>query len=319
MELITNELSLHGQFPDVLSFRQALGRVMAMRIAAQRYGLVVSCSSTLLNRQPVRNFGMRQVLNKIPESQRRAVMLWLTRQGPFWDVDQMHSESEWFECRGYPISGTGLGEAAFRELSGVACGLVSFSPSEWQDSPIQFVWKCGNDEAEHVTGNIENWCNVSELESGLKHLAPKVGSWTQLEEVALRRFSAIMFSPTCFDGLTGVPFVKRSADQILDLLDVLDRLGRGFTQDGRRTSEAQGIYQDHFTGDQAWFSDSSNTEKNKFQNRLTFKDPRQPSRKSIFGWHGKERHSLIRLHFSWPIRHKESVAVVYVGPKLTKK
>ncbi len=262
---------------------------------------------------------MRQVLKKIPESERRSLMLWLTRQGPFWDVYPMHPTSEWFECRGYPITGTGLGEAAFRKVNGITCGVVSFIPSDWQDSPIQFIWRLGNDEAEQETGTIENWCTTSDLESSLKRLVPEIGSWTQLREVSTLRFPALMFSSTCFDGLTGVPFVKRSADQVLNLLEVLDRLARGFAEDGRRTTEAQEIYEDHFTGDQAWFSDSSRTEKNKFKKRLTFKDPRQPDCKSVFGWHGKERHSLIRLHFSWPILHKESVAIVYIGPKLTKK
>ena len=290
-----------------------------MRVVAQRHGVVVSCNSTLLNRQPVQEFDMRQVLGKIPESQRRAIMLWLTRQGPFWDVYQLHPESEWFECRGYPITGTGLGEAAFRQVRGITCGVVSFCPSEWQDSPIQFVWRRDSGPLELVTGAIQNWCTVSDLEFGLKGIAPVIESWTQLREVSTLRFPSLMFSETCFDGLTGLPFAKSSADQVLNLLDVLDRLARGFDDDGCRTSEAQEIYENHFTGDQAWFSDSSKTEKHKFKNKLTFKDPRQPRHKSIFGWHGKEKHSLIRLHFSWPIRHQESVAVVYIGPKLTKK
>lgn len=319
MELIVNELSLHGQFENVSSFVEALSQMMAMRRVAQRYGIVVSCNSTLLNRHAVWKSDMRQALKRISESQRRSVMLWITRQGPFWDVHRKHPESEWFECRGCLITGTGLGEAAFCNMRGIECGVVSFSPSEWQDSPIQFVWKGGSDGSEQLRGSIENWYTGSDLEVSLKHLASEVKSWTDLRSVSTRRFTSLAFSSTCFDGLVGVPFVKRSANHILDLLEVLDCLAREFNDDGSRTIEGQRIYDNHFTGRQAWFSDSSNPEKQKFKHKLTFKDPRQPNIKSMFGWHGKENYSLIRLHFSWPIRHRESVAVVYIGPKLTKK
>lgn len=319
MEIIANELSLHGQFPDIPSFLKALGRMMDMRRVARQFGFVISCNSTLLNRHPVRELDIRQVLNRIPESQRRSVMLWITRQGPFWDIHRMHPESEWFECRGCVITGTSLAEAAFRNIQGVRCGVVSFSPSEWQDSPMQFVWKRGSDGSEQIRGSIENWYTDSDLKLSLKHLAPEIQSWTHLRSVSAHRFTALAFSSTCFDGLIGVPFVKRSADQILNLLEVLDRLALEFGDDGSRTLEGQEIYDNHFTGSQAWFSDSSDSEKQKFKDKLTFRDPREPHFKSIFGWHGKERHSLLRLHFSWPIRHRESVAVVYIGPKLTKK
>lgn len=319
MDILANELSLHGQFADVSSFRKALDRMMEMRIVAERYGFVVSCNSAVANRHPVRGLDMRQLLNRIPEGQRRGMIRWITRQGPFWDVHRIHPESEWLECRGCLVTGTSIGEAAFRTIRGIKCGLVSFSPSEWQDSPIQFVWKPTNDESEQIHGSIENWHTVPDLESSLKRLVPEMISWTHLKNISARRFTSLAFSPICFDGLIGVPFRRSSADQILSLLEVLHRLAIGFSDDGIRTLEAQQLYDNHFTGYRAWFSDSSDSEKQKFKEKLTFKDPRNPNRKAIFGWHGKESHSSIRLHFSWPIRHRESIAVVYIGPKLTKK
>ena len=204
-------------------------------------------------------------------------------------------------------------------MRGIKCGLVCFSPSEWQDSPIQFVWKPSNDESEQIHGSVGNWHTVRDLEVSLKRLVPEIKSWTDLRSVSARHFKSLAFSPSCFNGLLGLPFARCSADQILSLLEVLDRLAIGFGDGGRRTLEAQQLYDNHFTGDRAWFSDSSDSEKQEFKAKLTFKDPRNPNRKTIFGWHGKESHSSIRLHFSWPIRHRESVAVVYIGPKLTKK
>lgn len=319
MELITNELSLHGQFPDTSKFLDALDRMMAMRSVARRYGFVISCSSTLLNRQALWDLDLRQVLNRVPESLKRTVFGWLTSQGPFWDVHQTHPESEWFECRGNLITGTGLAEAAFRKVSGTMCGVVSFSPSEWEEASIRFVWRRDGNGSDQISGSIANWYTAPALESSLKDLTPEIESWSQLRDISAVRFPSLKFSQGCFEGLRGVPFGKCSLHHVLNLLGVLDRLARGFDKDGRRTPEAQEVYDNYFTGDHAWFSDSSDTDKSKFRNRLTFADPRQPDRKSVFGWHGKEKHSLIRLHFSWPIRYREPVAVVYVGRKLTTK
>ena len=293
--------------------------MMTMRSVAQRYGFVVSCSSTMLNRQPLWDLDLLHVLNRIPEAVKKSVLFWLTRQGPFWEAQQAHSESEWFECRGSLITGTGLGEAAFRTMSGTFCGVLSFSPSEWEDPFIQFVWKRGSDGSEQISGSIANWYTAAALESSLKRIGPDIESWSEFRDVSTLRYPTLKFSKNCFDGMKGIPFVKRSADHILNLLDVLDQLARGFGDDGTRTPESQRIYDNYFTGDHAWFSDSSDSEKNRFRDRLTFTDPRHPDREMIFGWHGKERRSLIRLHFSWPIRHRESVAIVYVGRKLTTK
>ena len=290
-----------------------------MRMVARRYGLIVSCSSAILNRQPIWQVNMRKVLNRIPESQRRAVMNWLTREGPFWNARRMHPESEWFECGESVVTDTGIGEAAFRKTRGIATGVLSFSPSDWQYSPIQFLWRRSENESDTVSGSVENWCNASDLELALRQVAPRIRSWKKLQDIAILRYSKLTFSETCFDGLIGVPFVKRSADQILSLLDVLDRLATGFDHHGRWTVEARKTYQDYFTGDRAWFSDSSDTEKRKFRRALTFRDPTDPNSEVICGWHGKERHSMLRLHFSWPIRQSIPVSIVYVGPKLTKK
>ena len=94
---------------------------------------------------------------------------------------------------------------------------------------------------------------------------------------------------------------------------------RAFDATGARTTEGQRIYQDYFTGDNALFSDSSDDEKHRFREALTFPHPNERGNSLFCTWHGKVRHLTLRLHFSWPIESGEPVYVVYAGPKLTRR
>ena len=86
MELFANDLSIHGQFHDISSFRDELARLMAMRNVAQRFGREVYCHRALLTANPIPNMSMQQALGRLRESERRAAMSWLTRGGPFWMI-----------------------------------------------------------------------------------------------------------------------------------------------------------------------------------------------------------------------------------------
>jgi hypothetical protein len=79
------------------------------------------------------------------------------------------------------------------------------------------------------------------------------------------------------------------------------------------------LYQEYFTGKKAWFTDSSDSEKNRFKSQLTFKHPDVAGEDLICTWHGKVKSPQIRLHFSWPVSADTPLYVVYVGPKITKK
>ena len=90
-------------------------------------------------------------------------------------------------------------------------------------------------------------------------------------------------------------------ERFLALLDILDRMARAFDATGARTPEGQGLYQAYFTGDNALFSDSSDKEKRRFGEALTFPHPGAPGSSLSCPWHGKVRHMTLRLHFSWPV------------------
>lgn len=318
MQLIANDLSIHGQFHDIQTFIESVAKVQALRRAARRFGREVECSRGLLNVEPLSGIPMSEAVAQLPRDKQRAIMLWLTSSGPFWDDLRQHRPDDYLECGGEVVTDSGVGEAAIRSLLGVPCGLVSFVPSDWDYTPVRVEHKHGNGSVDRSVA-LSNWRTVAQVEAGLAEAGVVLGSWNDVREHCVSRFERIRFSQDAFDALTGVPFAKSSAERIVVLLDVLNRRAKSFDGTGKPNLQARRIDRDYFSGANALFSDSSDSEKREFRDRLTFRHPVRNAESVWCPWHGKERSSTLRLHFSWPIRHDESVYVVYVGPKLTKR
>ncbi len=320
MDLLANDLSVHQQFRDLAGFRDALSRLMALRLTARRFGREVQCHRTFITMTPIPGMPMQQAVGNLGvESERRAVMTWLTRLGPFWDDVRRHGADDWLECGGEVVTDTAAGEAAFRILQGVECGLVSLSPSEWCYSPCAVTWVREAEGLVDRTSEVENWWFKETLEQALRHRARPLGSWEDLREASINRFANLVFAEDCFAPLAGVPFAKSAADRFAVLLGFLDRFAGAFEDDEARSAEGQRIYQNYFTGERALFSDSSDTEKHQFRRELTFAHPEDPVASLFCPWHGKVSHLTLRLHFSWPVEAGKPVYVVYAGPKITKR
>lgn len=320
MDFLVNDLSIHGQFHEKSAFRDALARLMTMRSVAQRFGRELHCHRALLNRNPMPHMTMQQTLGQLTNNERRAAMGWLTRHGPFWEDLRQHAENEYLECRGEIVTDSAVGEAAFRTTHSVECGLVSITPSDWDYSPLEVIWRREDEGLEDQHTHVGNWRDEVTLEEKLRLVAPKIESWDKLRETSTRRFMHLTFSGDCFEPLHGLPFAQSTADRIVVLLGILDQLTRELDENDERTLEGQQIYQKYFTGSKtALFSDSSDDEKSSFRNQLTFPHPNAPGESLFCPWHGKERHMTLRLHFSWPIKFGKPVYVVYVGPKITKR
>ncbi len=319
MEFFANALSIHLQFHDLPTFHGALGRLMRMRDVADRFGRNLYCHRSFVDAEPIPGIRMQQAVQRLAVNERRALMIWLTGHGPFWDDLRRHDAGDWLECRGEIVTDTAVGEAAYRTLRGAECALISATPSDWDFSPVEVIRNREAEGLDNQNATLENWRNAAALEARLQDTAPPIRSWADLDSFSKIRFGSLTFAEGCFDPLAGIPFAKSAADRILALLTVLDRFAKAFDAGGSRTSEGSRIYQDYFTSDNARFSDSSDSEKRSFRTELTFPHPDKPGEFLFCTWHGKVRPMTLRLHFSWPIRADEPVHVVYAGPKLTKR
>ena len=317
MDLLLNELSFHGQFQDIPAFKAAIDRVMALRQLAKRFGREIHCHRSLVYAQVTHTQTLPQVVQAFDKNEGRALLQWFARQGPYWEDVRLHSTNDYLEYQGEPVTDRALGEAAFGVIHGQERRLASLTPSNFELSPLSVTWTTDDGQAHTVA--VHNHWSAQDLEAVLQAAPAVIGSWEQLAVICRAQCDALTFSEGCFAELRGHPFVDGAARHVLVLLDVLQRFSSCFDEAGQRTPEGQCLYQDHFTGPKAWFSDSSDAEKEDFKIDLTFKHPTAPGETLFCTWHGKVKTPQIRIHFSWPVRANEPLYVMYVGPKLTKR
>ena len=316
MELIFNELSLCGQFTSPAEFGHAIGRVMAMRSVARRFGRDLHCGHQTRNRRVVGKQSLYATAGHLAKDEQRALMQWLARRGPFWDDARVHSEDEYLQCRGELVTGGAIAEAAWSIRDGNARGLVSIDPSAWLKSPLRVDWI---DNGPSTSVDVPNYWTRDDLERDLAAEPVAFASWDDLAGAARTRFPELTFSHDAFAPLRGHPFNRGAAERVIARLGVLHEFVGYVDEQGRRTRDGHALYENHFTGDNAWFSDSSESEKVEFGKDLTFRHPDKVGEYLLCTWHAKVRTQQLRIHFSWPPRAGERVYVVYVGPKITKQ
>jgi len=319
VDLLVNDLSLHGQFPDLAAFRDSIRRVMRIREISRRHMRALYCHRAFANGQVTPAERMPAAVKALPLDERRAVMAWLCQHGPFWDDDRhrQHHGGNWYECAGEIVTDTAVGEAAHCLLHGIERGLVSLQPSNfvYDPVPVERVFEGEN----RAPVDVRNYWEPAAVEACLAAAPPALTSWTALKELSVSRFEQLRFAENAFEPLLTQPFKQGVAERILVRLEALHRLKQCFDENGSRTEDGHALYQNHFTGDKGWFSDSSDAEKEDFKTELTFPHPDVPGESLFCTWHGKVKSPQYRIHFSWPVTAAFPVYVVYVGPKITKR
>lgn len=317
MNLYFNDCSLHGQFPDVPSFEEAIGRLMLMKQLAARFGNDIYCHKNCMNSQVTRDENLPQVINKIDRNRRLALLQWFTKYGPFWDDVRQHSADQYLDCNQEVVTDTVVGECAVIGLSGESVQLTSITPSDWEANTLEVCWHKNDQSMEAI--HLCNHINSETLETTLQSAPLSISSWDELSTRCIPRFSLLNFSEDAFEALKGVPFHPGVAESLVRRLDVLNQLKAAFDPNGNRTDEGNRLYQEFFNGKKAWFTDSGPQEKIDFKNQLTFKHPENDAATLFATWHGKVKTPQMRIHFDWDFSNENLVYVVYLGPKLTKR
>lgn len=316
MQLLVNDLSVRGQFLTIDSFCEAIERVMTMRRTAQKYEHDVYCHKNLCRAQITTTHSMQQAVNHLQKDKQRAVMQWLTRHGPYWEDKRGHGVNDYFTCNDEVVTESAIGEVAYHCFNERNHRLISFTPSDWETSPLSVVWHHNDDESQTVT--CINYTAPNVLEEDLRTMPVPIKTWDELAHISEKRFSSLTFAKDAFLALQGHPFVPGAAQQIMGRLEILQKMTTCFDATGVRSAEGQRLYQEHFTGDKAWFSDSSDSEKSHFRSELSFRHPTKQGETLDCPWHGKIKTPQLRIHFSWPVQHNSPLFIVYVGPKITK-
>ncbi len=307
----------------MVSFRAAIDRLMMIRKIARRFGREVNCHRGMANALVTPSMTMPQAIQELTINEQRSLRSWFTKTGPFWEDTRTHSPNDYLEFNGNVVTDTAVGEAAWCRLNGIDRELISLTPSNWQFSPLSVESLTGNN-IQTTIDVVNHWDPVA-LETVLENEPVPMGTWNQLAALTVARCSMLTFSEDAFFPLNGLPFVSGAAQRLLSILGTLNQFKSCFDVNGQRTPKGHEIYQKFFTGVKdggghgATFSDSSDSEKEKFKALLTFTHPGDASMSIFCTWHGKVQTPQLRVHFSWPVRANEPLYVVYVGPKLTKR
>lgn len=322
MGYLVNNLSLHGQFPDMDSFGRSVREIMAIRSLVISSGLSVYCHRQMLLCNVATDIPLSKAVNCLTHDEKRAFLLWIIQHGPFWDEARCHNSDDWLEAKLDIVTDSAVAEAAFFNLRGINRSLISFSPSDWNYSPIDVNHI--SDEGESKKTSILNYWEKQQIENALKENPVRIDSWQLLGDAVQAQCSNLTFTDETFAPLTGHPFSENAAVRILFICNTLNKLKACFNEEGQRTAEGHEIYQNFFTGKKenggrgALFSDSSDSEKKEFSDEMTFRIPGLENKAIFCPWHGKVQTPQFRVHFSWPMRHDEKTYIMYVGPKITK-
>ena len=317
VDYLFNDLSLHGQFHDVAAFVRAVDNLMGIRGEINRLGSALYCHRKLKDAQVTPEISMPRAVQGLPVDKRRALMSWLVNVGPYWEDARLHTEDDYLAVAGNIVTDTGVGEAAICMALNLLRKLVSFSPSNWQMTPIVVDWVREEGEPQQI--HVPNHWTLDSVKTSLESHPVLIDSWASLEAHLRHSCTRLTFSDNAFQPLHGHPFAVAASVRIRVLLHTLNQFKGCFNEGGERTPEGHRLLENHFTGDNAWFSDSSTSEKRDFENKLTFRHPDRPDQDLFCPWHGKVQTPPYRIHFSWPVTCDDPLYVVYVGPKLTKR
>lgn len=319
MDVFVNDLSLHGQFESVTTFRAALGEILHCQQTCHTFDRNYYVPRTIVNRQITNALSFKQAVMATKDRElTRRVISWIDKHGPFAD-DVLTRDQDNYYTYGTNediVTEEILGEAAARVFAQHPVALVSFSPSDFTHSPLVVTW-CRSDE-DSESCEIDNVWDNAKLEPFLKGHEAEVQSWDEMIRRARARYSHLILLDTIGSYLEGQPFSISLASRILELLGFLNDIKAGYLPSGERTEQCETLLENHFRRKNAIFTDASETEKNDeiFRAAMTFRGPDGSSLECF--WHGKIRHRQFRIHFS-DIGPDKPLYIAYIGPKRTKK
>lgn len=318
MEFMFNELSLHGQFRGMEEAEQALRKLLGWRKQIRSEGTVLRGPRQFWDRPFTTSGTVRDVVKGCKDAELRvSVINWLAKEGPFWDVEPHHGPDDWLECAGQIITNSSIAEAAVAVTRGHEREILSVSPSSWERTPLTVDWVHTAEDREAISlGNV--W-HDAELARLFKSLRRPLASWGDLVEWTRQSCPRLTLGQDVIAPLARHPFVPGAARRFQELLLTLDKVKGSFGTDGKFDGVGMRLLQDHFVGDKAWFSDSSDSDKSDFRSEMTFHHPMLAGQRIFCPWHGKVKIQQMRVHFSYPITSSHPLFIVYIGPKITKR
>ena len=314
-----NESSLQGQFDDDADFLAVLRGLLDLRHSSGTLKNNLRVTRMLPQAQVARDADVRALITRYGDRDlQRALLTWIDRTGPFIDDDRAPELDDFFEFEDLEVTSSGLGEAARRTKKQEECSTFSFEGGGRDFARDPLAVDHGLPEERYGRYEVRNLWELEALERDVARAAPPITSWEELIDMARERFANLDIGDLHRDAiLAREPFEASIAKRAMSLLALLDTYAGDRSEDGAEGVVAREVVDQYFKGDRAPFSGESETNRRTFDKELTF--DRGDGEQILAHWHGKISHRTFRLHFEWPLEAgREKLAVVYLGPKITK-
>ncbi len=317
MEWILNELSLTGRYEASAEFLSDIEGLVKLISTNKLVNDNLYCARKIGSVEVIGNKSFAQIIyTEASKNLRQQVLNWVDRKGPYWDDDRQENEDDYFEIDGVDVTDLGLGECARRCIVDRESSSFSF-PGNYDASPL--VVQHGL--CEDVLGrySIQNLWGVDSFLAACLDTLPTPTTWTESIEQLQQRFTKLLFCDELLSQISILPFSLTVHRRMRELCSALEYYLESRDENGYHTEKTEEFLQNHFHGDKAWFSDETDSDASKFESELSFTDPRD-GQKKLYRFHGKIKTPQVRIYFEWPVRpNSDDIAIVYFGPKITKK
>ncbi|HGY9574167.1 TPA: hypothetical protein ACOJPC_002353 [Vibrio fluvialis] len=321
MTWFINEVSFTGQYENNKSFIEHLKSLLRLRQSNKIIKDGLYCSKYLPHLTVVGNSTVRDAVKA--ENDRdltRQVIEWLDKKGPFIDSIREQIENDDFELYDIVVTEYAIGESVRQKLIGNYSALYSLETPKFEFTTSPLVVNQIDDNLTIIAHNIDNFWTLEDLVKSAENHIPQPTSWNEMLDLVIESFPGLSLSDELGDYLNPHPFSLVICQHVMLYMKIFNSVIESRDEFGRYTEKTHEILKKHFLGDGAKITDESDTNKVKFKEEMTFKDPRDVSKNLFCSWHAKISLRQFRIHFDFPIKSTDkTMAICYIGPKLTKK
>lgn len=316
MQWIINDNSLSNQYLSKEDFFRDISQLIELKTKVPLLNQRLYCSRTIGNRLVFNNECFSSlILKQANKNIKQQVLSWISKRGPFWDDIRTEQNDDYYEHRDTDVTDAGLGECARMICAGKEVSSYSFN-GDYNRTPLTIHHGIDGDRLGEYP--IDNLWDIQQLKNSIEQAQPEPKSWEEVLIDLARRFSSLNFSDNILNVLKPQPFSTCVYNRLLQLCDVLQEILDCRNTDGTYSQRTNELIAQHFSGNKAWFTDESETNKQAFKEALTFKHSDDPN-ELFCSFHGKIKTPQFRMHFDWPIKaDSNEILIVYIGPKITK-